>query len=316
MNSIECVTHTINRKPGTPLAKGELAVDKQFALDFLSWHFKGRSFESLPDTDLLTLFCHILKLDIVCIPAQNPSPGKTAFSIQPEQVRSIVDEGLFVFWLVNGSFQTLMTRSEPMALFMDVARSPESVCRMLQEVTAQVITDIKVGVDAGAHGIIIADDIAYRQGTYISPVFIENEMLPIWRVQVTAAKKLDVPVFFHSDGNLNAVLSPIATSGFDGLQCIEPAAGMDIRQVKLRYGDDLCLMGNLDPALLYDPAAEVDKTDPDYSRLGQAVEQLIASAGRDGGFIFGTCSGLQTGMSPARVDSMYRLASKLDPAAA
>jgi uroporphyrinogen decarboxylase len=166
-------------------------------------------------------------------------------------------------------------------------------------------------VAAGAHGIIIADDIAYHRSTYISPEFVEHYLLPIWKTQVKAAWNLGVPIFFHSDGNLNAVLPLVVEAGFDGLQCIEPAAGMDINDIKQRYGRNLCLMGNMDPSLLTEKGNQID-TETSYDHLRQSVFELMKIADEDGGFIFGTCSGLFTGMSPEIVQTMYRLANEFD----
>jgi len=130
---------------------------------------------------------------------------------------------------------------------------------------------------------------------------------------VLAAHGLGVPAFFHSDGNINAVLPHIFEAGFDGLQCIEPAAGMDLAAVQAQYGKRLCLMGNIDPALVcgLDPSGQA-ASDPDG--LQRAVSRVTA-LGSHGGVIFGTCSGLHAGMWPERVHQMYQLAAQHDPVA-
>ena len=134
-------------------------------------------------------------------------------------------------------------------------------------------------------------------------------MLPLWLEQAKAAKRLKVPVFFHSDGNIESVLPLIAKAGFDGLQFIEPAASMNIGKVKSAYGKKLCLMGTLDPSLLIDrPDPENEKGN--YRKLSGAVKKLLYEASPGGRFIFGTCSGLYAGMSPERVFFMHRLADK------
>ena len=91
------------------------------------------------------------------------------------------------------------------------------------------------------------------------------------------------------------------------------AAGMDFRKIKERYGQDLCLMGNIDPSLLTEQGNQSD-IEKRYERLRWAVTDLIAATGGDGGFIFGTCSGLHGGMLPELVQFMYQLVSELDPA--
>lgn len=78
-------------------------------------------------------------------------------------------------------------------------------------------------------------------------------------------KGTGVPILFHPDGNLNKVLPHIIAAGFKGLQCMEPAAGMDIIEINAKYGQALCLMGGIDPALLvhndnlYDMETAVEK---------------------------------------------------------
>ena len=46
------------------------------------------------------------------------------------------------------------------------------------------------------------------------------------------------------------VAEPITKSGIDGLGPLEPAAGMDLAEVRKRVGVDLCLVGNVDVDLL------------------------------------------------------------------
>ncbi len=308
---ISRVMNAICRRSGAPVARGELTLEPAFARDFLAWQTQRPLPETLSDTDLLVGCCRALGLDLVCLQAENSGEGEAPPG-NPAAVRQIADQGLFVFWVVNGAFQTAMTQGEMMAFLMKIAAAPETVGAQLERLSERVTAAMAEGVAAGAHGIILADDIAYQQSTYISPTFVERHLLPVWRRQTAFARELGVPVFFHSDGNLKPVLSYIAAAGFDGLQCMEPSAGMDLVEIKKTYGGDLCLMGNIDPALLSEP------DDPEgagnlHEPLRSAVKDVMAAAA-GGGVIFGTCSGLYEGMSPARVDYMYRLVSELDPA--
>jgi uroporphyrinogen-III decarboxylase len=88
---------------------------------------------------------------------------------------------------------------------------------------------------------------------------------------------------------------------------------MDFRKIKARYGQDLCLMGNIDPSLLTEQNNQSD-IEKRYERLRWAVSDLIVASVVDGGFIFGTCCGLNGGMLPELVQFMYQLVSDLDPA--
>ncbi len=313
MTSRSRVLAAIRHEPGAPPARGELTLDRKFVKDFLGWRKNNAATNPLDDTDLIIACCRALKLDLVCIPSHESASEETGLLGKPADIPGISAEGLFVFWVVDGSFQRAMARRGTLALLKAMAATPDEVCDELRHLSTQVTAVMAQGVTAGAHGIIIADDIAYRQNTYMSPDFVKQQLLPIWQAQVSAARDLGVPVFFHSDGNLNAVLPTLAAAGFDGLQCIEPAAGMDLSKIKARYGHALCLMGNMDPALLTEPDSQV-AAKPRYTHLHRAVLDLLVSAGDDGGFIFGTCSGLHAGMTPERVQYMYDLAAEPDTA--
>jgi uroporphyrinogen decarboxylase len=307
------VLAAIRHEPGAPLARGELTLDRKFARDFLNWRKKDPAANSLADTDLIIACCRALQLDLVCLQPQGVAAEESDLLGKLSDIPRFTDEGLFVFWVVNGAFQSAMARRGTLELLKELAAAPDEVCKELRELSNQVSAALAQGVTAGAHGIIIADDIAYRQNTYISPDFVKQQLLPIWQTQVATARDLGVPVFFHSDGNLNGVLPTLVAAGFDGLQGIEPAAAMDLPKIKARYGQALCLMGNIDPALLSEQGRQVE-AEPRYARLRRAVLDVTAAAGGDGGFIFGTCSGLHAGMSPELVQYMYALSAEPDTA--
>ena len=81
----------------------------------------------------------------------------------------------------------------------------------------------------------------------------------------------------HSDGNLYSLLEMIVGAGPDGLNPIEPVAGMEMAKVKQLVGDRVCLVGNIDCAHLL-PNGTVEE-------VRAAVRQAIADAGAGGGLM-------------------------------
>lgn len=312
MSGVARVLQNIRRQSGAPVARGELMLDVKFARAFLQWQAPDAVAGLSSPADLLIACCRALKLDLVCLQSEGAADNEAGPATNLNDIRRFGDQGLFVFWVVNGAFQTAIARRGMMAFLTDIAQSPAEVGRELHRISDQAAATMAQGVAAGAHGIILADDIAYQQSTYVSPDFIGQQLLPVWQILTARAAELGVPVFLHSDGNLNAVLPAVVAAGFDGLQCIEPAAGMDIREIKKTYRRKLCLMGNLDPTLLYENVPGKAGEDP-QERLRRAVSSLLAAADDQGGLIFGTCSGLHAGMSPELVHYMYQLVSALNP---
>lgn len=161
-------------------------------------------------------------------------------------------------------------------------------------------TDLaKRAAEAGANGILIADDIAHNQGTTVNPRALREFFFPSLRRQLDGIACSKIPVFFHSDGNLNAVIDDLVEIGFQGLQCIESGAGMDLAHLKGTYGKRLCLWGSFDPRDLF--------LERNAEELERRVRHIIDVAAPGGGFIFGTSSGLVGGMRPENLAVVYRV---------
>jgi len=62
---------------------------------------------------------------------------------------------------------------------------------------------------------------------------------------IAPLKAADIKVIWHSDGNVADVLDDAVACGFDGINPIDPSAGMDIAAIRARY-PDLLLVGNVD----------------------------------------------------------------------
>lgn len=203
----------------------------------------------------------------------------------------------FIFAFLDGPFQGTGRLFNFTDFLLAVARE-KFVGELAAAVTEFNLKLARLCREAGAHGIIIGDDVAYSRGTYIHPDLWRTLFLPHLRRLVEGLKKLDLPVLFHSDGNLNAILPDLAGLPLNGFQCLEPAAGMDIGAVKREYGKRLCLMGNFDPGLLAAGSPE---------EITSAATRLLAEIAPGGGYIFSTSSGILNDALPVdNVRALYQ----------
>ncbi len=106
-------------------------------------------------------------------------------------------------------------------------------------------------VDAGSELLILANDIAFNPGPFLSPAHFAEFIQPYLNEHVNCLKNTGAWIVFHSDGNLTPVLEPIVASGIHGLNPIDPMAGMDIAEVKRRYGHLVALFGNVQCDLVH-----------------------------------------------------------------
>lgn len=75
--------------------------------------------------------CHALNLDLVCIPAKDSVGDNPDLAIGLTDVRWFADQDIFVFWIVNGSFQTAMERWGLIKLLKEIAVAPNNVAKKL-----------------------------------------------------------------------------------------------------------------------------------------------------------------------------------------
>ncbi len=132
-------------------------------------------------------------------------------------------------------------------------------------------------MNAGAELFIESGDLAYHTGPMMSPKRFYELLLPAYKIITNTVHERGCNIVLHTDGQITPLLDFIVDCGFDGLQSLEPTAGVDLALVKKKVGDKLCLMGNIDVAhvLTYGTKEEV------YD----AVKFAIRTAGIGGGFI-------------------------------
>jgi len=117
----------------------------------------------------------------------------------------------------------------------------------------------RVAIEEGIDVLFLADDIAFKSGTFVKPDSFKELWLPRAKKIIQLGKDADIPVMFHSCGNLTDIMDDIIMElEVDVLNPIEPYS-MDIYDIKARYGDKLSLSGNIDIAgpLAFGTAKEV-----------------------------------------------------------
>ena len=210
----------------------------------------------------------------------------------------LANSGLFVFAQVMGPVSSLdwMLGTEDYMVW--AMTDTEDIKAVTAKVVDYEIARACTFIDHGADAIMIADDIAFNTGLFLPPRIMDELAWPFYRQMIAAIKtREDVPVFLHTDGDIRAALALIVDCGFDGLQSLQPSAGMDIVAVKRQYGDKLCLMGNmdLDHLMTFGTPEEV----------AEQAAWLCENIGFDGGYILSTCNILTDAVPEANARAMY-----------
>jgi len=187
-------------------------------------------------------------------------------------------------------------------LLMDFLLDPEFAHELMDKVLAMSLRVARNAIRAGADAIVIADDYAGNQGPFFSPAVAREFVIPRLKRMVDAIHEEGGRVIKHSDGNLLPILDQIVAAGVDGLNPIEPLAGMQIGDMKKRYGARLCLIGNIDCGHLL-PHGTVEEVEA-------AVKDCIAQAGSGGGLILSSSNSIHSSVNPANYLAMIQAARK------
>ena len=141
------------------------------------------------------------------------------------------------------------------------------------------------------------DDIAYASGMLMSPAMFRETLKSGMKKAASTIKK---PWIFHSDGDYSLILDDIIDIGASGIHPIERAS-MDGAWLKTRYGDKLCLIGNIDIGTL------TDGTEADAEN---EVCDRIALFGLGGRYIVSDSNSIPDGCKPENLLAMARAIKK------
>ena len=128
---------------------------------------------------------------------------------------------------------------------MMVYEDRELIEEMLEESTVHFIKVTQALIDGGADFIWPADDVAFKTGLFIPPKLMKEMWVPRMARIMEPAVNAGVPVMFHSDGRIDDIVEDLIEMGVDCINPMDPY-GIDYADYKKRYGDRLCLSGNVD----------------------------------------------------------------------
>lgn len=160
---------------------------------------------------------------------------------------------------------------------LDIYERPEFVHRLTNMFMDFFLEIERQAIEMGVDVIIDGEDYAGINGLVMSKKHIEEFLLPGLKRAIKLAHDNGVPFVKHTDGNIYPIIDMLIEAGIDCLNPIEPAAGMNLRDVKNKYGKKISLWGNVDCSHLL--------TFGNPSEVRKATRECIADAAHGGGYI-------------------------------
>lgn len=279
--------HKIHRIP-----KGEILIDDSVIAKELKCQTVGFTEK--------WKFINNLGLDIFCLNPYNDCPPNQLPDAQDIKWPFLTDwvskSGLFIFAMIDGPFGWGSRVFGYMDFLTLPLKDPLIFDEFVKKVEKLNIQLIKVLISQGVDGIIIADDLAYQKGLLVNRKFLEGTYFSSLFTQVQEISTRGITAFFHSDGNTLDIIDNLIDIGFNGLQCLEKNSGMDIKDLKIKYGRHLCFWGGLDAHDI------MSSCDPVYL---ETLVKDISFIDDQKGVILGTNSGIFDGLDIRNLMKVY-----------
>lgn len=144
-------------------------------------------------------------------------------------------------------------------------------------------------------GFALCADYCFNTGPFLSPNQFAEFVTPFLARLIRGYRDQGYYVIKHTDGNIMPIINQLVACHPHALHSIDPQAGVDIAEVKRRYGREVCLIGNVNCGLLQTGSEE---------QVVESVRYALRSGMPGGGYIFSTSNCVYTGMPLERYDLM------------
>lgn len=196
-----------------------------------------------------------------------------------EQAQSQQRKGALVVANIPGGFDTprqLMGEEKTCLCYYEDPELMHDIIQTIQETSMKVLEQITelLTIDQ----LSVHEDLAGKSGSLIGPNQIEEFIQPYFRSVWNLVSSCGTKIFdMDTDGNVNSVLDCFLDCGLNSMHPFEPAAGMDVVEVRKKYGKKLVMRGGIDKHVLRKSKEEIRK------ELEYKMQPLM----QEGGIAFG-----------------------------
>jgi hypothetical protein len=158
-------------------------------------------------------------------------------------------------------------------------KNPSFIHEVIAEYTNTNIEIIKRFGEAGVDLAWMFDDLGLKGRSIFSIENFKEFFLPYYKKTYQACKKHGMLIVLHSCGYVDKLLPYMVDAGLNGIQALEPAAGVDLAHLKETLEHRVCLIGGLDSSNILNFGTPKD--------VGEEVKRCIKIAAPGGGYFVG-----------------------------
>jgi len=142
-------------------------------------------------------------------------------------------------------------------------------------------------------GFAMCADYCLNDGPFLSPDMFAEFVTPYLTRLIAGFREMGLYAIKHTDGNIMPIIDQLVAARPHALHSLDPQGGVDIAEVKRRYGDQVALVGNVNCGLL--------DTGTDAECIASA-RYCLQHGMPGGGYVFSTSNCVYTGMALSRYE--------------
>ena len=183
---------------------------------------------------------------------------------------------------------------------MWMAEFPDRMGAVINRLGAYYLAMARAQLQTGRgllDGFVIWGDVAYKKSTFMSPAYWREYFKPWVAAMVQEIHAEGLPVIYHGCGNVHSIFPDYIEIGVDAYNPLEVKAGMDVLDLRRRYGHQMGFCGNSDVAVW-------ETGDRDAIRR-EVLRKLNAAKG--GGMIFQSDHSVTSSVAGPTYDYIVKL---------
>ena len=229
-----------------------------------------------------------------------PDPNASGWTFSSEYSRKVIGEECAMSTFIRDPFAQAWEILTPINFVRWMYQKPQFIKRVIERITGFNVEIIKRIAETETDFIISGGDWSEKQGPMAPVKFFSEVVFPELKRQVDSAHKFGLKLIKHTDGNINPLLENVSDI-VDGLHSLDPSAGVDIGEVKQKYGDKLVLIGNV----AVDNLAKKNKDE-----IAKETEDVIKKASIGGGHILSSSNSWASGSKLENCMTMVEIGRK------
>ncbi len=218
-------------------------------------------------------------------------PKETMLSL--EAIRELSGQEFFTLQHGDATF-SVPDGNHMMDFVGRLADEPEKLKDEAARAVDRALESAKAYVGTGLlDGFGLCADYCFNDGPFLSPAMFDEFITPYLARLIEGYRAMGFYVIKHTDGNIMPILDSLLVGKPHALHSLDPQGNVDIAEIKKRVGGRVCLIGNVNCAMLDTGTDE---------QVIESARYALRHGMPGGGYIFSTSNCIYTGMDLRRYD--------------